>query len=227
MYIEQLLEREQLPPGTRIITRGELQERLGVARSTVGEAIKILQDRGRVTVRPGPGGGLFVADPQANVRLRQIFFTDRDSAVEVEQAGSLRDQIEPMVLREAIAHHTSKDIDDLFGILNEAIAQMADPPEVLRQIWRIHARIGRISPNLFLRTTYIGLIDYLATHLRGETQAPFERHLTFTATRIQAHRRLIELVAFGDPSEIDAVIALHDDYAAAIPDAAGADGEAS
>jgi GntR family transcriptional repressor for pyruvate dehydrogenase complex len=40
-----------------------------VAPATLTEAVRLLQERGLVTVRPGPKGGIFVARPDPFARL--------------------------------------------------------------------------------------------------------------------------------------------------------------
>src|SRR2546428_13996659 len=46
-------------PGARLGTKTELREWCGVSVGTVNEALRLLQSRGVVAVRPGPRGGVF------------------------------------------------------------------------------------------------------------------------------------------------------------------------
>ena len=52
-----------LSTGDRLGTKDDLRLRFNVAVATVNEAIKLLDARGLVEARPGPGGGVFVASP--------------------------------------------------------------------------------------------------------------------------------------------------------------------
>src|SRR6266540_3625458 len=54
--------------GDRVGTKEDLRERFGVAVATVNEAIRLLQARGLVQVRPGPRGGVFASEPSPFVR---------------------------------------------------------------------------------------------------------------------------------------------------------------
>src|SRR5439155_1243423 len=56
-------------PGTRLGTKEEMRQRCGVSVGTFNDALRLLQTRELITVRPGPGGGLFVADRTPTVRL--------------------------------------------------------------------------------------------------------------------------------------------------------------
>src|SRR6201986_4724540 len=53
-----------LPPGTRLPAERELCERLGIARSTLRQALVALGQSGHGHALRGRGGGTFVADPQ-------------------------------------------------------------------------------------------------------------------------------------------------------------------
>jgi GntR family transcriptional regulator, transcriptional repressor for pyruvate dehydrogenase complex len=53
-----------LPPGTRLPAERELCARLGIARSTLRQALLALAQSGHLRATRGRGGGTFVADPQ-------------------------------------------------------------------------------------------------------------------------------------------------------------------
>src|SRR5436305_11704476 len=56
-----------LPPGTRLPAERELCETLGIARSTLRQALVALAHSGHLRATRGRGGGTFVADPQPPV----------------------------------------------------------------------------------------------------------------------------------------------------------------
>jgi DNA-binding FadR family transcriptional regulator len=53
-----------LPPGTRLPAERELCAKLGIARSTLRQALVALAQSGHLRATRGRGGGTFVADPQ-------------------------------------------------------------------------------------------------------------------------------------------------------------------
>src|ERR1700756_1158257 len=53
-----------LPPGTRLPAERELCAKLGIARSTLRQALVALAQSGHLHATRGRGGGTFVADPQ-------------------------------------------------------------------------------------------------------------------------------------------------------------------
>jgi DNA-binding FadR family transcriptional regulator len=57
-----------LPPGTRLPAERELCARLGIARSTLRQALLALGQSGHLRATRGRGGGTFVANPQPPAR---------------------------------------------------------------------------------------------------------------------------------------------------------------
>ncbi|MEV7391540.1 MULTISPECIES: GntR family transcriptional regulator [unclassified Streptomyces] len=70
--IEERIQAGRLTPGDLFGTMDSLRAESGFARSTVSEAVRPLSDRGILEVRPGRGGGLFVAASNPVVRLRHM-----------------------------------------------------------------------------------------------------------------------------------------------------------
>ncbi|MFH8559453.1 hypothetical protein [Streptomyces sp. NPDC017988] len=60
---------EAAEPGARLGTKEALRALCSVSVGTFNESLRLLQARGQVTMRPGPGGGVFVAAQSPMARL--------------------------------------------------------------------------------------------------------------------------------------------------------------
>jgi len=94
-----------LPPGTRLPAERELCAKLGIARSTLRQALLALAQSGHLRATRGRGGGTFVADPQPPARppspdllaaWRDV--CDERMAVEVGVAVLAAERAQPEVL---------------------------------------------------------------------------------------------------------------------------------
>ncbi|KAA9134410.1 FadR/GntR family transcriptional regulator [Microbacterium caowuchunii] len=214
-YVEDLIVNTALSAGDRIAGKAELQERLRVARSTVGEAIKILQDRGLITVKSGPGGGIFVATTDHSVRIKRLFIASRGDASRANDAMELRDHLEPLVLRDAAKYRSAEDLEQLRVLLDAAGADPDNLTLTLQRIWAVHRRIGEITPNYFLRSTYLGLIDVLESHLGAPAHPPAGMDArTFSRQRIDTHRELVAAIESADPDRLTSALTRHESHLA-------------
>jgi DNA-binding FadR family transcriptional regulator len=94
-----------LPPGTRLPAERELCAKLGIARSTLRQALVALGQSGHLRATRGRGGGTFVADPQPpagppspDVLASWRDICDQRMAVEVGVAVLAAERAEPRVL---------------------------------------------------------------------------------------------------------------------------------
>lgn len=113
-----------LPPGTRLPAERELCARLGIARSTLRQALVALGEGGHVRAVRGRGGGTFVADPQPPAAppspelvaaWREI--CDERMAVEVGVAVLAAERADQPVLRrlDQLALALEEMLDDFAG----------------------------------------------------------------------------------------------------------------
>ncbi|ARZ65962.1 hypothetical protein SMD11_0296 [Streptomyces albireticuli] len=159
MAAERIAERvTRTEPGARLGTKDELRTACGVSVGTFNEALRLLQARGLVTVRPGPGGGLFAAQPPPAGRLdawaRALDERRPDEALRV------RDALDPLLVEDALWHASPADIAGLrrhLTPLGEA-ADAADPVAFAHADRTLRARLAALSPSALLRSLYDGLL---------------------------------------------------------------------
>jgi GntR family transcriptional repressor for pyruvate dehydrogenase complex len=161
--IEQLIESESLPSGSFLSKKRDLCAAAGVAPSTLNEALKLLADRGRVFMRQGPRGGVFVSVPHPSVRLARSLMVLTGRQVETAEAMELRDALEPTIILHAVEHRTSSDMKRLRKVLEsmDRATDEQDPTEFFQIHLTFHRELASISPNHLLRNTYVALIDLL------------------------------------------------------------------
>jgi len=186
----------ELPPGRRLGTKEELKQRFGVAAGTLNEALRLLQIRGFVEARPGPGGGLFAAAPSATVRLSHLILGFREGGATASDCLEVRNALEPLLVAEATRHRTEDDVRDLRAVLAEMAEHLDEPDGFLRANWRLHRRMARISRNVVLSSVYVTVLDFAEEQLaevRGD-----EVFGTDVRDNLAIHEELVEAIASGD-----------------------------
>lgn len=210
-YIETTIKKSGLKPGDKIGSKEQLRIATGVARATLNEALKLLYERGKITLRPGPGGGVFVSKGDPGQQLGRFFLTVGSNVQDVESALELRDYLEKLVIQEATRHSTEEDVAALYTCLEEMEACRTDTEALLENIWALHDKIIAITPNLFLRTTYRGLVQFIRAQVAAVTPSGQDNNVSYNDERIAVHRALVEIIAKGDLSAVDEVVARHNE----------------
>jgi DNA-binding FadR family transcriptional regulator len=203
--IEEEITSSGLEPGTKLGTKRELQERYGVASTTVNEAIRVLENRGLVQAKPGPGGGLFVARRSGWLALSGLVLDFRNEVTSVQQVLEVRNAVEELIAIDAAEHHRKKDIADLRRLL-KAMARLVDnPPAYLRANWDFHRRAAQLCANDFARRLYEGLLDFAESELDSVAQREdFDLRANLTM-----HEELLEAIASRDIKRVKRAVERH------------------
>src|SRR5215213_11428791 len=151
--LEQEITGGELQPGQRLGTKEDLRVRFGVALATINEAIRLLEMRGMLTARPGPGGGVFVSHASTRARMNHFVMGYKWNEAAVADHHTVRNALEPLVCREAARYKRESDVR-AFERMVEAMEQTEpkEPLTVLRQTWDLHRRIAKTLRNQTLRS---------------------------------------------------------------------------
>jgi DNA-binding FadR family transcriptional regulator len=201
------LEREivdEREPGERIGTKDDLRRRFGVAVATVNEAVRLLEMRGMIEARPGPGGGVFVARPAARLAFSHLVLGFKTGSTSYEECLEVRDALEPLIDSHAARYHRVSDIRDLNRIVKSMEAAKDDPAAFFKCNWALHRRIAELCRNTPLRRMYLALIDFLEYSIDRAEFARFEGE-----AMVAVHRDLVRAIDGGEGPELDAAIQAH------------------
>ncbi len=189
-------------PGGRLGTKEELRLHCGVSVGTLNEAIRLLQARGLVTVRPGPGGGLFACEPAPMVRLGNIMLALDSHNASVSDAVRVRNALDALLIEDAVRHVRATDISVLHERLADlaAAAKESDDIAFLHANCALHAQIAAVSPNAMLSSIYVGLLDVIEAHTLAVVPAAEEPLSDSLWRRYRVHARLVDAIAVQDPA---------------------------
>lgn len=209
--IEQQIIDRQFKPGELIGTIDTLKAQSGFARSTVGEAIRLLTDRGLAEIRPGRGGGLFATAAGPMVRIRHTLLAVTDAPASVAEAVAVREALEVLIDVDAAQHRGPADIADmkkLLGRLNSAAAR--GTTQFLLANWDLHDRIALISPNQTASALYLSMTRFVREHAVAAThdEAP-ESATEWLKIRLDAHEQLVDAIIDGDVARVKLAVDAH------------------
>lgn len=206
--VETSIREEHLPAGAKLGTKTSLQQRFDVAPATLNEALRILRERSAIIVKPGPGGGIFVADQPPLSRLAtEIVNLKAKGLADSNDAVEVLDGLDLVTSHHAAHFRTKEDIEDLKAMRGHLI-DVWDTSESESANWALHRRIAEITPNLMLRSFYANLVDYILSADTDPTLGVpgFDPR---SDARLKIHLDLLDAVVDGREGDIDSILAAH------------------
>lgn len=201
---------EQREPGERLGSKKELQELTGVSKGTFNEAIRLLVARGLVSTRSGPGGGLFVKKSPPYARLGSSLLRLDSEGTEVQHAVRIRDALDLLTVEDALEHASAADVARMRVALADmrAALEAEDHLAFLHANWDLHAVIARTSPNVPLRSIYLGMLDVIRQHT-VDVASGTEPLPDYVQQRYQLHAELVDALAARDADAARRLALLH------------------
>jgi DNA-binding FadR family transcriptional regulator len=190
----ELKEGDPLPP------EDQLMEHAGVARTTVREALRILESEGLLVVRRGAGGGARIKAPSVSNVARYI------GLVLQSQGATLQDVFDARLLLEAPAAGMLAEAEDRDGIVAQLRKALAEEEAVLHQPVELSHAYGRFH-HLIVALSGSQTFEVLTSVSSRMIQVQADRYMSAKAGRTdhrvasdaahRAHIRFVELVAAG------------------------------
>lgn len=150
--IEEAIFSGVLEPGHRLPSEREMMAQFGVSRSTVREALRVLESNGLVRSRPGdPNGGAEIQPSSPDHVSKALTSFARLGRVGVAELVEFRMVVEGSAVHLAANLHTQEELD----AMNAAFAEMQLQAEISYEAFskadvKFHLTIARFSRNALL-----------------------------------------------------------------------------
>jgi DNA-binding FadR family transcriptional regulator len=191
---EQILSRG-LVEGTPLPTERELVAQSGLSRTSVREALRVLETEGLVVTKAGRNGGSQVRRPGRESISRSFELFVRSHGVRFEALLEAREAIEPAAAGLAAVHRLDDDLAEMTRI-HQALEQVSnDVAEHVRLNLLWHRAIMRASRNELL----IAFFDAIADSVQAATESQSLNSIDVRREVVRAHGRVLAAIAARDP----------------------------
>ncbi|HWN31895.1 MAG TPA: FadR/GntR family transcriptional regulator [Pseudonocardia sp.] len=196
----ELIEHENLTPGDRLPTESQLASRLGVGRSTLREAIRVLSHEGRLETRQGSGTYVGAPTPPARESLDDLL-----TNAHVAEVFEVRRALEVLIAQLAPLRRTEQHVDRLWEALRQCreYAAAGDVTAFVAADSRFHQVSAEATGNVVLVELYAVLRRYL------ENAGLAIAGLVELQRANDLHEVLLGAIADADPSTAVAVTRQH------------------
>ncbi len=178
--------------GEKLPTEVELCSRLGVGRSTVREALRVLQAVGLVELRPGRGAFVASTHEDTPESIARWFAQKRPVLRDIME---LREAIEPVAVKLAAARHRTNDLKRLDSVNRRFVeaARVHNVPELALLDEEFHNTIVDAADNSLLTRVNRLIAKELKDYRVRAFAVPDN-----VAHAIRPHQQILEAIARRD-----------------------------
>ncbi|SEP48722.1 DNA-binding transcriptional regulator, FadR family [Amycolatopsis saalfeldensis] len=187
--------RGEFAEGTALPPERELVTQTGMSRTTVREALRILEVQGLVRVKTGRAGGAFVEHPGEESVAQSVNLMIRGRKIRIPALLETREAIEPACARLAASARTEEDLDRL-EVANDDLVAAGDLDAFLQANIDWHVGVATASHNELLTGFMLALSRAIYASTRNTQFVDAE----VRATTVRAHRSVTAAIRAQDPN---------------------------
>ena len=186
--------RGEFPEGTSLPPERDIVAQTQMSRTTVREALRILQVQGLIRIKTGRAGGAFVQKPSDESVADSVALVIRGRRIRMAALLETREAIEPACAQLAAKYRTDADLERL-DKADEGISVDGPLADFLQANVNWHVAVAIASHNELLTGFMLALSRaiYSSTDTRGFIDSDIRR------TTIRAHRGITEAIRAQDP----------------------------
>jgi DNA-binding FadR family transcriptional regulator len=179
----------KFPEGTPLPTERDMVAQTQMSRTTVREALRILEVQGLIRIKTGRSGGAFVQRPGGDSVANTVSLLIRGQQIRMSSLLEAREGVEPVCARLAAKYRTQEDLERL-ETANAAIGADGPVEGFLQANVDWHVAVAAASHNELLAGFMAALSRaiYASTDNRGFVDGEVRR------TTVQAHRKITEAI---------------------------------
>jgi len=187
--------RGDFPEGTALPPERELVTQTQMSRTTVREALRILEVQGLVRIKTGRSGGAFVYRPDKESVADSVRLLIRGRQIRIPALLETREAIEPYCAQLAAKHRTDEDLERL-DQANADIAADGTLAAFLQANVDWHIAVAVASHNELLT----GIVLALSRSIYDATDNQGFVDDAVRSTAVRAHRTVTKAIRDQDPN---------------------------
>lgn len=191
-----LIERGELPPGSRLPGERTLMERFGVGRPAVREALQTLERMGLIEIQHGERARVVRLDAgtvlrQMDASIRHLLTTSPEMREALREA---RLAFELFLVQQAARQATKEGIEQLRQTLEAQEAARGDAVRFMTADIRFHVTIASLTRNPLYPALSEAMLGWIFGHFPRLLHAPNVEDLT-----LKEHAAILKAIEKRDP----------------------------
>lgn len=197
-HVESDLLEGRLRPGDRLAPERELASMLGVGRSSVREALRVLEVMGLIRTGTGSGpssGAIIIATPRGGMSAL-LRLQVAAQGFPLDDVVRTRLVLESAVV-DALAASADRDTAVAHAVIEAMDAEDLTPAEFLALDAQLHLALAEASGNVVIAAMMAGLRTAIESYVRAGAEGIADWDATASRLRSE-HRAILDAVDAGD-----------------------------
>lgn len=182
------------PEGYALPTERELSAQTALSRTSVREALRMLEVDGLIDIRPGRNGGARVRRPAGDELTRQLELFIWGRNIAAEHLHDVREALEALGAEGAARRRTEADIAELVARTEAVEASVDDLDRYLDANLAWHMSVVHASHNELL----VSFMDVLANAIHVATESEAFDSPEVRRSTLRIHRAILDAIVGGD-----------------------------
>ena len=198
------IDRMSLRPGDKLPSERGMLEEYQVGRGTLRESLRFLELQGIISLKPGPGGGPIVEQPEAANMATLIMLLLQFAGAPYRVVAEARATLEPLLAELAAERITPDALAELSAMVSAMAEDLANRETFQERNKRFHRIIAGASGNAlfgYLVEALAGILD--GTPLGADYPADRRQAI------LTAHQAILDSLQNRDPAAARAAMAAH------------------
>jgi GntR family transcriptional regulator, transcriptional repressor for pyruvate dehydrogenase complex len=206
--LQDLILTASLCPGDKLPGERELAERMGVSRTVIREAIRVLSDRGLVKVKSGCGTYVRALSHKDAAASIELFLKQRPSGQSFQHVAEVRRMIEVEAAGLAAERATANDYAKMEAAIQGMASAILDPNRYAEHDVAFHSAVIDATHNDLINVLLGPISDLLAEMVRVSLDAP-----RAVEEGLAHHRNILVQIRAGDPIQARQAMRAHVEHA--------------
>lgn len=206
--IEKAIYNGNLKPGEKLPPERELRETLLVSRTTLREALKVLEQKGLIEIKVGVKGGAFVKEVGIDQFSGSLSLLMRLKKVSLTDLYEFRESVEGIAAGLATERATEEDIASLEQTIERASAEIEKDGENWKPFYEMESRLHRLVAKTSRNLIYEIIFSAIHTNINHYSHL-LPRNKTFLLSLCDEWKKIVAHMKRGEVTKVASLTTIH------------------